>query len=123
MRSLALLLLVTATFLQGTSNLWITASFFANQDSIAKTSCEKRLEPLSTCKGKCVLKKNLEEEQKKENSKSNQELPAFQLFHERLAFSSFSPISPESIIVKFGFFKQDFVESKFLSSVFHPPSV
>ena len=61
------ILLVSSFLFQNISKLIIVVNFQINREFIAKNLCVNRNKPKSCCKGKCELKKQLDEEDKKEN--------------------------------------------------------
>lgn len=61
------ILLISSFLLQNVSKLIIVINFQINKDYIAKNLCINRNKPKSCCEGKCELKKQLDEEDKKEN--------------------------------------------------------
>jgi hypothetical protein len=56
---------------QSASKLVIVLKFNANKEYIAKNLCVNRNKPKSCCEGKCELKKQLEENDKKTTQSSN----------------------------------------------------
>lgn len=122
-RSFALFLL-TIIFIQSTSQLWITASFFANRDLIARVLCINKDEPGSNCKGACQLKKKIGKD-KEDQERSNPDAKA----KEVLVYVTFEaeqlPIEAPVYWVERAALKAYFNTSLpqgYLSSIFHPPS-
>jgi hypothetical protein len=67
MKQFLSILILTGLTLQNFSGLIIYFNFKINQEVISKTLCVKKDEPDNCCQGKCQLKKELIEENKKEN--------------------------------------------------------
>lgn len=65
MKKVIVLFMLLIILVQSTSQLWITISFFINQDYIARVLCINRDKPESGCNGACQLKKQIEKD--KEN--------------------------------------------------------
>jgi hypothetical protein len=113
------ILLVLSFLTQNISKLVIVINFRINQEYIAKNLCEKKDEPESCCHGKCELKKQLAEEDKKENlpattfkdkfEKQNYYSPALNVFAagQFLSKPNFNYISSAG--------------SSELNEIFHPP--
>jgi hypothetical protein len=121
MKHLIAILLVFSFLTQNISKLIIVINFRINQEYIAKNLCEKKDEPESCCHGKCELKKQLDEEDKKENfpettfkdkfEKQNYYTPTLNVFasSESVSEPNFNYISS--------------ISSTGLSEIFHPPSL
>lgn len=105
--------------MQNISKLIIVVNYSLNKDYIAKNLCVKRDEPGNCCKGKCELKKNLDEAEKKESVPAN---PA----KEKAEVLFFSAADKSNFILFPTLF---FIEVrhtpapdfKSLHSIFHPP--
>ncbi len=65
-KQLATALLLLAFILQTFSRVVIVLDFYANRDFIAKNLCENRNRPKMNCCGKCLLSKQLKQEDNKE---------------------------------------------------------
>ena len=65
-KSIAILLLIAISF-QSFSKVFIVVNFIVNQSTIAQKYCVNKAKPKLHCDGKCHLKKQLKEEDKKEN--------------------------------------------------------
>jgi len=99
----------------------IYLSFEINRAEIAKTLCEKKDEPGNCCKGSCHLKKQLQEEEKKEqlpNSKLKG-LKQVEIFCQTKSIFFNSPHNSSSNFVAL----QIIAYSNHLDSVFHPPCI
>jgi hypothetical protein len=111
--------LVFSFLFQNVSKLIIVINFRINQEYIAKNLCVNRDKPDSCCEGKCELKKQLDEEDKKENlpantfkdkfEKQNYYSPAFNILaaNNSEATPDFKYLSPKT--------------NSHLQQVFHPP--
>jgi hypothetical protein len=53
------------------SKLTVALSYEINKDFIAKTLCENRAHPALHCNGKCHLKKEMRQEERRNNAPSN----------------------------------------------------
>jgi hypothetical protein len=82
MRSIIAILLAAAFMLQSASKLIILAHYSINKEYISKNLCENKQKPKMHCNGKCHLKKQLQKEDKKENSTpaASKDKADFQLF-------------------------------------------
>jgi len=65
------ILLVSSFLFQNISKLIIVVNFQINREFIAKNLCVNRDKPKSCCAGKCELKKQLDEDDKKQNVPAN----------------------------------------------------
>jgi hypothetical protein len=102
----------------------IVLCFTMNQQQIASTLCENRAKPSSGCSGKCQLKKQLQQEEKQENSPYGS--GAKEKF-EVLLFSDKKPgthlaISEVVIQPSFPIYAAP-ISAGMLQGVFHPPQV
>src|SRR4051812_41024421 len=73
-KSTALILLL-AFIAMVFSPAFVFLDFYANQNYIAKNLCENRDKPMMHCCGKCILKKKLQEEEKR--NQEEQRLESF----------------------------------------------
>lgn len=71
MKSFTAILFAFLIILGSHRDAFIYLSFKLNQTYIANNLCVKKDEPANSCCGKCVLKKQLDESQKKENEGEN----------------------------------------------------
>jgi hypothetical protein len=83
------------------------ADYELNKDYITKNFCVNKAKPMMHCNGKCHMRKELAQQDKKENS---------------LPYQNFKYNEPTEIS------KSDFIYSFFIpkvsaSSIFHPPQV
>lgn len=111
--------LVFSFLLQNVSKLIIVINFQINQEYIAKNLCVNRDKPDSCCEGKCELKKQLDEEDKK------QELPAntFKDKFEKQNYYSptMSVLNANSSEATPNFKYLSYITDSGLRQVFHPP--
>lgn len=112
------LLLSICIMLQLTGSSVLLLSYELNKEQITKTLCVNRNKPRMHCNGKCHLKKQLQEQEKKENvpfnnlkSKSEEWVPAECSF-------SFIPAEVKGAQMPVYIFRN---YSAPLFSVFHPP--
>jgi len=121
LKNLFLILVVIGIVIQTMSKCIICINFQINREYIAKNLCIKKKEIKNSCKGKCHLKKQLDEEDKKESpadSKNGKELNDTQLF----CYSSdlFMVIEPENAPKN----NTPYLLGKFVTNtkaIFHPP--
>jgi hypothetical protein len=98
----------------------ILTSYMVNKDFIAKNLCENRDKPMMHCNGKCHLRKQLAEQQKKEDApvQSLKEKLELQFFSKTTPLI-FTEATPE--IIPFNSSYLFFIPKTALASVFHPP--
>ncbi|MBI4931444.1 MAG: hypothetical protein HY841_11815 [Bacteroidetes bacterium] len=114
------LILVSVFLLQTFSKVIIYTDYYINKDNIAKVLCINKDKPQMHCEGKCHLKKQLEEQDKEEQSPVNpvKEKNEIQLFSQNNSdIHLFSPSVTNELISYYSFPLSD----KHLLSVFHPP--
>lgn len=116
-----IILALTGVLLQNFTKTIIYANFELNRDYIAKNLCVKKDVPENCCKGSCQLKKELDAEDKKEQSpfsNNQKDVKEFQLFcqHE-------FPFEFISFVTNSQFYaSHKFAElSTQPSAIFHPP--
>lgn len=108
---------------QNAGNLWIISSFYINQDYIAKNVCINRFDKIPLCYGKCVLTKQL-----KDNDKEQQKFPNVKEKEIQLYFYCQESIELSKKITvensKRAILKKDSnIKNTFLYSIFHPPKM
>ena len=115
----AIFLSVSIFFLSA-SKTFILLNYSLNKEYITKNLCENRSKPKMNCNGKCHLKKELQKDDKRDNSPSGgmKEKMEVQLFNSNCSVSS--PVLPfvktnYSISANQNYSRLDH------SSVFHPP--
>jgi hypothetical protein len=77
LKQIAIILLLSATFLQPLQNFWVKVSFELNRTYIAKNLCENRFKPELKCGGQCYLMKKLAEKQKQQQENSSERIEIF----------------------------------------------
>ena len=122
MKYVFIIIVLLGVVLQNFSKLIIYANFGLNREYIAKTFCEKKDEPDNCCKGKCHLKKQLDKEDNKEQSKGTpvKEGTEVQLFSEK--HSKLFLFKPNSGIEINTVYVLAFSET-ILRPIFHPPKI
>ena len=98
----------------------IFLNFEVNEEYIARNLCVKKDIKNNTCKGKCHLKKQLKEAEKKDQLPSNtsKDIEEFQIFCQLTLSIQFKP----HLIIKREFmFYNDSITSFHSFSIFHPP--
>jgi hypothetical protein len=118
-RAIAILFLIVFVF-QSTSTLWIMASFYAQREYISKNICVNRFDAIPACKGQCYLTKQLKENEKKEQNFPDLKQKEIQLFFQDDLPFEFSKTIFEVRLNKLNY-KDYFLSSEYLFSVFHPP--
>ncbi len=96
------------------------ANYEINKDYISKNFCVNKAKPMMHCNGKCHLKKELAQQEKKENTPPYQNLKdklELQYFSKILLFKFNEPILKN----KPNFIYSFFIHTVSLSSIFHPP--
>ncbi|MCC6447303.1 MAG: hypothetical protein IT215_01285 [Chitinophagaceae bacterium] len=68
MRVVIAILLASVFLFQSASKLLVLANYEINKEYISKNLCENKEKPKSTCNGKCHLAKELNKQDKNENS-------------------------------------------------------
>lgn len=120
MKHLISILLVLSFLTQNISKLIIVINFRINQEYIAKNLCEKKDEVDNCCHGKCELKKELAEEDKKENLPAT---PFKDKFEKQNYYSpSISVLASDQTEDKPNFNYISDLSSTGLTEIFHPPS-
>ena len=112
--------LLAAFTLQITAKLVVLVHYALNKDYVAKVLCENKNKPKMHCNGKCHLKKQLKEQDKKENSPVNNIKEKYEVqFFSDLKYK----ISPICVLLKIEHFAvyTSGKSSSHLLSVFHPP--
>ncbi|MBN8695618.1 MAG: hypothetical protein J0L87_03720 [Bacteroidetes bacterium] len=120
MNRICLILALTGVLMQNFGKVFILLNFELNRDYIAKSLCVKKDIPNNSCKGKCHLKKELDKEEKKEQSPANpiKEKEVIQFFSEfNSGIRLFNP-SITNELTSIYFFS---LSEKHLHSIFHPP--
>jgi len=119
-RAIAIILFV-AVLVQAFSQVVIVASFFANQDFIAKNLCENRDKPQMHCNGKCCLKKKMEKNAQNESSQSGKKYQ--QVLNIFCSTNKIEAPSIQIMLTRAKYFNHDeTMISSFHHSVFHPPA-
>lgn len=122
MKYVFIILVILGVVLQNSSKLIIYANFGLNRDYIAKNLCEKKDEADNCCKGSCHLKKQLDKEDKKEESQGNpvKKESEIQLFSEK--HSKLFLLKSNSAIEINTMYVAAVLETN-LRPVFHPPKI
>lgn len=125
MKKVIVLFMLLLILVQSTSQLWITISFFINQDYIARVLCINRDKPESGCNGACQLKKQIEKD-KESQEKSNIDAKAKEVL-------VYIPVATPQIQTLFNFewtektfgnsYFTSFLPEGHLHSIFHPPTL
>ncbi len=96
--------------------------FYLNVKYISENVCVNRFDALPVCKGKCFLKKKLNEQEQREQKLPDFKQKEIQLFYQKSLFSLFTKASEHQDL--FNFPTQSLnLQSTILDSVFHPPQV
>lgn len=113
--------LLSCFLFQSLGKILILANYTLNKEFITKNFCENKSKPKLNCEGKCHLKKQLDKEDKKDNSPLNnlKEILEIQLFSESKENSLFDLfMGGEYSFATFQVLKT--ASPSF--SVFHPPT-
>lgn len=124
MKKVIVLFMLLLIFVQSTSQLWITISFFINQDYIARVLCINRDKPESGCNGACQLKKQIEKDKEnQEQSNIDIKVKEVLVYIPVVAPQVQSAYTFELTEKKFSsiYFKSYLPEGH-LHSIFHPPA-
>jgi len=96
------------------------ASFYAQRVYLSKNLCVNRFDAIPVCKGQCYLTKQLKEKEKKEQNLPDLKQKEIQLFcQNNLSFEFPKTILEERLNTLN--FKDNFLSSDYLFSVFRPP--
>jgi hypothetical protein len=120
LKSFFIIFLASLFLLQSAGKLIVIANFELNRDYIAKQLCENKAKPKLHCNGKCYLKKQLQKEDKKENSNtaSSKEKLEVQFFSKiNFLFQKHNFTTPPKLTAIYLFTNY----SKHTPSIFHPP--
>jgi hypothetical protein len=90
-------LALAGILLQNMSKVLIFADFEFNREYIAKNLCVKKDDPNNSCRGSCHLKKQLDEEDQREQAPANNTFKdnTMQLFCQDLAGLVFVPVGKQ----------------------------
>jgi hypothetical protein len=120
MKQFFAIVLVSIILLQSFSKLIIIAGYELNKDYISKILCENRGKPMMHCNGHCQLKKQLNKDEKQQQSPAN----PLKEKNEVQIFGNYSPsLPPLSCLLATENipFNSSCNSSKHLLSIFHPP--
>ena len=119
-RILSILLLSIFLF-QNFTKVFILANYQLNKEYIAANLCENKNKPQLNCEGHCQLKKQLEKDEKQQQSPVNpiKEKNEVQLCADKKSSFSFFP---SLILTETAPFENSYISGKHLLSVFHPPT-
>lgn len=123
-KSVVSFILIFAILVQTFGKVIIYADYIINKEEITKMFCVNKSKPKMNCNGKCHLKKQLKEQDKKEQSPVNpvKEVKDFQLFQKNT-----TSLSLNNTVVSYSsntiFNYLESITEKHLTSVFHPPLV
>ncbi len=120
-RNFIALLLVTLFLVQSFTRTFIYLNYQANKDYISNVLCENKAKKEMHCEGKCHLKKELQEEEKKESTPTGSSKQKFetQLFNS----IDFQELVFTSTISYSRFFYTSSHSEEHLTPVFQPPAL
>ena len=123
-KSIISLFLLVAFSLQIGSKCIIWANYLLNKKSITEFFCINKSTPEMNCNGKCHLKKQLKEQDKKEQSPASslKEVKEIQLYNQSISITSVKN-SSEDTSSELNVIYLLHTSSKHTHSVFHPPLV
>ena len=116
------LVLLFAFSLQIGSKCLIWANYLLNKKEITNLFCVNKSKPKMNCNGKCHLKKQLKEQDKKEQSPASslKEVKEIQLYNQSTSITSVKN-SSEDTSSELNIIYLLHTSSKHTHSVFHPP--
>lgn len=122
MRGIVAVLLIFVMLMQTFSKTIIFTSFKINQDYIARNLCENRDKPEKECCGKCLLRKQMQKDEQKQDSR----LPSSQKNFDELVWMSETHVSDHlTSFFSHEILFQNFFDktiSPFRKGIFHPPT-
>jgi hypothetical protein len=121
MKKLLSIILIIATVIQSTSELWILVSFKINQEYIATNLCINRFDAIPVCKGSCFLEKQINQDQKQKVEFSNLKMKELNLFCQHNIFEISNPLLKSSIA--YPLVNDAFYKTGYICLVFRPPSL
>ena len=124
MKSTAAFILLIALLAQISNRYFVLLDYEMNKDFIAKTLCMERDKPMSCCKGKCYLKKQLDKSAKEENvpnTNTRADKNEVLLFTEPPKMPAY--LSIEQTCTKYFPDKQLFLLLNIYGDTFHPPRI
>ena len=114
-------LLILMAVLAGTfSNVIIETAYYAQKAYIVKEKCENRYRPMAHCDGKCYLKKQLQQEEKKESQGLNFEKMELVWFQSPSTDLHLAPVTSAAAITDY---YSPLLMPGHLRMVYHPPTV
>jgi hypothetical protein len=120
-RTSAVIILILCFSLQNISKLIIVLNYHVNKDYISKNLCVNRDEPDSCCHGKCELKKELDEDDKRQNEPANNNNTKDKYEKEQYCQALISNLLSAGDKADLIITLQKFTPKQFNNSVFHPP--
>jgi len=121
MKKLVTIFMIGVLFLQGSSQVWLLASFIYNRDYIAENLCINRFDLIPVCKGSCVLEEQIEKGKKDQEKQPELKFNTASPYH-------VSPVLETSFDQLVSLHKSSariadisFTSTTPLFSVFHPP--
>lgn len=124
MRKVIVLFMLLTIMIQSTSQLWITLSFLANRDYIARVLCVNRNKPETACNGACQLKKQMKQDQENQeksniDSKVKELLVYFPTTAAQMPSANIFEWTEKNFSTAYCSF---FLPEGFVPSIFHPPA-
>ncbi len=123
MSRIIVIALCLVVLVQSFQKTWIVTSWSVNRDYIAANLCENRMVKESTCSGSCYLKKQLKEQDQKEQSLPVSERDKFDIVSDLFLYSITLLHSQYTNVTSF---PVSWVQGKPYHigfSIFHPPSL
>jgi hypothetical protein len=120
LKTFASITLLICFSIQSISKLVIVLNYQINKDFISKNLCVNRDEPDSCCHGKCELKKQLDEDEKRQNdATTNKDKFEKEQLCQAWRSNFFNANVKADLIIT----SQTQKPLQFFNSVFHPPPV
>jgi len=113
--------LISAIMLQVLGKSFIYADYILNKESITQKFCVNKNKPKMHCNGKCHMMMKMKEEDKKENTPTNNIKEKYEIQLFSYINTSIELLNPFTIIKHHSFYSSSESTSHLLS-VFHPPA-
>lgn len=126
MKRIVVFIIMMCILGQSIGALWALASFYKNQDYIVANQCVLRYEKVNTCKGVCILVKqitNLQDQQKEKPNLKLQDIIPLAVATEQNTLLPYTTDFNETVSKCYGISPDDLYRSSYSTSIYHPPIV
>jgi hypothetical protein len=121
MKSVLLISLAFVVFFSSMARAVVVADFLLNEDYIAKVLCVNKDKPAMKCNGKCHLAKQLQKQDKAENTSKNIPVREIKEITGIVTHAiNWMPETGDAVVLNYAVLSA--VVSKFQPTIFHPPS-